>query len=1509
MNEFLRPRDQSELPTLPPRPESEGFWRTLGAGFQQENDIVALYNTLTRQAFPPDPGFNITEALEGSEYALDHFRLLARAQSRAEFAQIEGRIRQETRQREILASAGFGGFAAGMGGALFSPTMLIPLAGQARGLRGVGQSFALAAGAATAQEVALFADQLTRTEAETFGGIAAGTVLGGLLGSAAVYLRRPDFDRIARDMAGLTDEAAISQLVRGPDGSYTRTGSTPVLRTDMEMRPIDLPVGPVTTLPRVTPQEGVFYVNVPRAQAQAMQVDGLDFTQFQGVGRSTSTPQPPQPGELVLRVDRGQVENVSARIPPERIAVADGTEFKPIVRQEHVEPPSAPARESGSTVGAKAADEAPHYIPQRQADGTVRDVLAVPEKGWDELSDMDPIGVGKLAGQASPIFRFMTQKVSPALRRATGKLSTGGMRTKGSQDGFAIAPGGDAESRINSMIEKWQYRVMKAMRDAYAAHIYNGNPTGLQRSLGYRWAILTNRAPIPGKLTWRQFNEEASRALNTGDKTDLTELRPALAEARTMVRELKEYADEVMPGLIPDQVLREGETYFPHIYDPRVVGQFSDEFQDLVARHIEEKLNQAATARLERIREAQARDMEWIEVMQMERAAAEQTRDELLVRIRDLDVRRRNNKALDRALELEEEARDLVRARFEELEENYNAARDPAQTKANRRQAREELEDQYEARREEARSIRQALPEGDVDDLKELKSARRQLRMVNASVGRLQGQRAEALASLERLEQQNLDALQRLTDQAQRLRARMDRADAKFAPEELQKLEARFDRIAAQVEKAEARIEKLSRDVGTEFEPSEKISIASSQQEARQARLERVLDQAASFEDRAAAARQALDEKMQAVLEYTNRVNNRRAGRMERLRQRLDDLNPENVAREIEGINQARGARHRGFQEWLNERGSRGTFVDDVEAEFSFEGAARDAATQIHNSIMSANGRFSQFDMLDSIPGFRKHRMLDIPYEQKSKFLLNDVESISDRYLRSVVPDIELTRMFGSKNFQDIWEPIARDLDDYASYLQTRTTDAKGKSITPEQRAKQTADFANIRQSWANQFSALIDRLRNVRGMPEDPNDIGYRAGRFMLNWNVATMMGPAAITSIPDAGRGVMAYGLGTVFRESWRPFVRGFADADAAQLTAHVKRELRGIGVGVESYSQARATAMLDIFETYGAQTRLESGAEWLAKMTPKIALFGPQTDLNKWLTGRVSMNKFISSMQDVMSGTATAEQRAMLADNGLDANYVRRIWAELQSEQGGTRYQTPDGEILLPNVESWRDMEAVRAWSAAMKRESDRIIIRPGLERALWSDGSILGRMLFQFRSFTMAANSKMLMSGLQQRDMALFNIVQGTMFSLALGATSYYIWAMTAGERQREEMRNASWQHWMDQALYRSGLLGIFSEAQAIGSSIPATRPFTTFANDDLPGRRASSIMGAILGPSFGKIEDIAGVLAGIDEPTQGTLNTARKLLPYQNVFYLRQGLDAVQEGAGTWIGLPERRESR
>ena len=86
----------------------------------------------------------------------------------------------------------------------------------------------------------------------------------------------------------------------------------------------------------------------------------------------------------------------------------------------------------------------------------------------------------------------------------------------------------------------------------------------------------------------------------------------------------------------------------------------------------------------------------------------------------------------------------------------------------------------------------------------------------------------------------------------------------------------------------------------------------------------------------------------------------------------------------------------------------------------------------------------------------------------------------------------------------------------------------------------------------------------------------------------------------------------------------------------------------------------------------------------------------------------------------------------------------------------------------------------------------------------------------------------------------------------------------------------------------------------------SRGFVRISDEELAGRRASSLLGAAAGASYTKGEQVAAFLQGLDDPTEGTVRQARRLLPWQNIFYLREAFTQVEQATSSTLGLPENR---
>jgi hypothetical protein len=256
--------------------------------------------------------------------------------------------------------------------------------------------------------------------------------------------------------------------------------------------------------------------------------------------------------------------------------------------------------------------------------------------------------------------------------------------------------------------------------------------------------------------------------------------------------------------------------------------------------------------------------------------------------------------------------------------------------------------------------------------------------------------------------------------------------------------------------------------------------------------------------------------------------------------------------------------------------------------------------------------------------------------------------------------------------------------------------------------------------------------------------------------------------------------------------------------------------------------------------------------------------------------------------------------MAKFNLEGQHIERIWKQVtQQPGGGDRVRG----LWWPNTEAWADEEAKTLFRQALSSNLKSTIVTPGLERPLISDANLGFRLVFQFKSFGLSSLTRSLQAGLQQGDMAVLN---GALLSLALGALSYYTWAVAVGGDTLEEANQFDPAKYADEAIARSGLLAVGQDAWDVAQQLPRVRDYATFSGKQIAQRQGVSLIELLAGPSFDAAQRAGNIILNLDEPTATTVHSARTLLPFQNLFYIRQALDKVEAWLVETGQLPERR---
>lgn len=485
------------------------------------------------------------------------------------------------------------------------------------------------------------------------------------------------------------------------------------------------------------------------------------------------------------------------------------------------------------------------------------------------------------------------------------------------------------------------------------------------------------------------------------------------------------------------------------------------------------------------------------------------------------------------------------------------------------------------------------------------------------------------------------------------------------------------------------------------------------------------------------------------------------------------------------------------------------------------------------------------------VPGSSRQRTLNLPDNMMRDYLESDANYVLQRHIREASPDIELTRAFGNRNLESQLKAIQ---DEYDELMRA----------SPQDQAK----LAKARENDIRDITAMRDRLVGTYGMPDDPSSFFVRAGRAMRNVNFVTKLGGMTVSAIPDLARGVMVNGFSKT--------MKGYgALISKSPAFAANKSEMKKMGVMVETVLNSRSRLMADLVDSSTRTNAAEAGLDRVTDVFGKLTLMGQYNDINKAINGMVTADS-------ILSGAASAPRIAKL---GISPTTSARINDQFR------KY----GEVLdgwhIGNFEKWDDDYAAGVFQSAVMKDTNNIIITPGVgDTPLWASSPI-GRTVFQFRSFTTASYNRATIGGLSEGTAQFY---YGTAFQIALGALTYAL-------KQTANGKDVDWspQKLALEGIDRSGILGPLMEynnmAEKATGGMFGLGPLLGTGTQSRYASRG--FIGSALGPTFGLLDTVTDVTAGVLNGDAGdrVLHSVRTLLPGNNLFWIAPLINQVDPG--------------
>lgn len=514
-------------------------------------------------------------------------------------------------------------------------------------------------------------------------------------------------------------------------------------------------------------------------------------------------------------------------------------------------------------------------------------------------------------------------------------------------------------------------------------------------------------------------------------------------------------------------------------------------------------------------------------------------------------------------------------------------------------------------------------------------------------------------------------------------------------------------------------------------------------------------------------------------------------------------------------------------------------------------------------------------------------RTLLIPDEMIEDFLDRDIFRVARHYNQTMAPDIELTKKFRQANMKDKIEDIREDfrLQRYnaAKEAGLDPDNIDGIGELPEALQRQLTKINKAEKETLRDIEGIRDRLRGTYGIPDNPEALSSRAFRVAKGLNYLRLLGGMTLSALPDVARPIMVHGVGRAFKDGLVPMVKNFRrfklQAEEAKLA----------GTALDMINNDRALAISNLDNAWMHTSKFERGLTALQDNFKFVSLMAPWNSAAKQFASLLSQNRSIEMIQALAKGgEIKPAEITRLAKHGIDKPMAERMAKQIK------KHSTNDDGIWWANTQAWDDRDAVDVYRAALKQEVDKIIVTPGQDKPLFMSREA-GSVIMQFKTFALASTQRMLLSGLQQRDMAAAN---GFMLSTFLGMAAY--WSKTDEDRLSDDPAK-----WIVEGIDRSGSMAWFMEVNNMMEKITGMGINPMLGQQRATRYASRNAAEAMFGPTYGTVFGtmiplIAGVSSG--EMKAKDIHKIRQMMPYQNIFYIRKILDQLEEGTSSGLGL-------
>ena len=568
---------------------------------------------------------------------------------------------------------------------------------------------------------------------------------------------------------------------------------------------------------------------------------------------------------------------------------------------------------------------------------------------------------------------------------------------------------------------------------------------------------------------------------------------------------------------------------------------------------------------------------------------------------------------------------------------------------------------------------------------------------------------------------------------------------------------------------------------------------------------------------------------------------------------------------------------------YINEK-KLNVLVDDLASHFPFQRFEKTKYTDDINDLIYERYAFNR----PRYARATRSRELNLLPETQIKlidegFIVSDIFSLMKTYYRQVTPDILFTLKYGDPNglgYKYIDEANSMTfpgLMQVANEYNLKAVRAKNK----EAKAK----IIKERNQVLEDLEAGVELVRGTYGLPADPHAWTSRAMRTMKHYNALTML-TGFFAATADVARIAMTSGIQRGFKTQFEMWSDMLSSKKTGIFKAG-KKEAQSFAEAVDMVTGQRAMLFSDIGDMFGMTSKIEGMMGKTANFNfMYVNLMSRWTEFMKSAASVTIGSRILEDSVKWGKGTLADKNKTKLAASGIDEAMAKKIASEFDKHGTKLKYN------FMANTAEWTDDAAKQSFGAALNKDINVTIVTPGKGDTPLFMNYELASTIVQFKKFAMAATQRMLLRGMQEKDMDfLFG-------SLLLMGTGMLVDAVYTELRFGKDYSKKSFTDKLLSAFDRSGLGGIYVDVnrsiEALTDNRIGIRPLL---GEGKPYGSSMKSKVGLIGPSASQIYNIFDIMydVGGNKYNHYTARNVRRLIPFQNVWYLDWLFDDIEKG--------------